>query len=51
MHCKQCNSDYDVRVDNGKEMMSAEEMDIEIPYCPFCGEEDWRDGFEYELDI
>ena len=53
MICEQCNSEYEVLVDvDGKEMVSATEMEIESPYCPFCGCEceDWRDGFD-EVDV
>lgn len=45
MVCDQCNTEYNVLVDvDAKEMVSTEEMEMDTPYCPFCGCEceDWR---------
>lgn len=51
MVCRECGTIYDVLVDNDKEMVPADEMEIETPYCPVCGEEqEWRDGFD-DVDI
>jgi hypothetical protein len=52
MVCDQCNSKYEILVDvDAKEMISAVELDMEIPYCPFCGCEcEWRDGFD-DVDL
>ncbi len=51
MVCRECGGVYDILIDNDKEMVLAPEMDIETPYCPFCGEEqEWRDGFD-EVDV
>ena len=51
MVCRECGGRYDVLVDNEKEMVSASDMEVETPYCPFCGEEqEWRDGFD-EVDV
>jgi uncharacterized protein with PIN domain len=52
MICRECNTEYEVLVDvDVKEMVPANDMDMETPYCPFCGEEqEWRDGFD-EVDV
>ena len=52
MVCKQCNTEYVVLIEEGgPKMIDAEELDIELPYCPMCGEEDWRDSFEDDVDL
>lgn len=52
MICEQCNSEYEVLVDaDGPMMVNVTEMEIETPYCPFCGCEcEWRDGFD-DVDL
>jgi hypothetical protein len=38
MVCDECNRVYIVKVDvDLRKYIDATELDIEIPYCPFCG--------------
>lgn len=35
--CVECNKGYKVLVDVDGRNLDAESMEIETPYCPFCG--------------
>jgi hypothetical protein len=51
--CNQCNTGYEVTIDDGgRTFISAEELDIELPYCPACGyeTEDWHDDDD-DMDL
>jgi Zn-finger nucleic acid-binding protein len=51
--CKECNKEYKVLVDIDGRNMDAKNVEIETPYCPFCGEvsldmdEDYYDGLDF----
>jgi len=38
MVCDECNQLYNVVVDvDGRDFVDVAELDIDIPFCPFCG--------------
>ena len=36
-YCNDCNKQFKVMINLDGPFVSAEEIDLDIPYCPFCG--------------
>ncbi len=55
MVCDECNHEYSVVVNvDGRAYVDSVELDIEIPYCPFCGNNvEYTESFDNgaEMDI
>ena len=52
--CKECNKEYKILVDVDGRNLDANSIEIETPYCPFCGsdlEDDLEGFYDDELDL
>jgi hypothetical protein len=51
--CNDCNKEYKVVVDIDGRNMDANKIEMETPYCPFCGEVslDMDGNYNDEMDL
>jgi len=52
--CKECNKGYKILVDIDGRNMDANNVEIDTPYCPFCGsylKDDLENFYDDELDL